>query len=293
MNAEGDEIGNPQVFHGSPSLSDWRAGTDLPELNADEIRVWLVDLDAGLSPDEVETAEPGPELGVLDDTEKARSARFIRAHDRRRFARCRSALRQILGALLTEPPGSLLFRAVAQGKPELDFATMGVGEHDARALIRFNLSHSSDLALIGVCLGREIGVDLERIKPISEAERIVASFFSPLEQTEFATFSDHAKALAFFRGWTRKEAVLKGLGIGLAGLSARYETGFGTGELEPRFLPATPAPRVKEWRLWEAAPRAGFVATVAVQVPAGADPAAPDRTGPGNVVASPGDNAVH
>ncbi len=78
---------------------------------------------------------------------------------------------------------------------------------------------------------------------------------------------DNAKALAFVRGWTRKEAVLKGLGIGLAGLAAHYETGFGTSELSSRFTPATPSPRVEDWQLWEAVPHAGFVAAVAVHVP--------------------------
>jgi 4'-phosphopantetheinyl transferase len=273
MNAEANEIGNARKDYVAPALKEWFPGNDLPTLTSDEVRVWLVELDSGLSHDEIEAAEPGIELDFLDDTERARSARFVRARDRRRFARCRAALRQILGSLMRESPRSLLFRAVAQGKPELDFATMGLDPGDVRAELRFNVSHSSELALIGVCRGREIGVDLERIKHISEADRIVASFFSPAELVEFATIPDTAKALAFFRGWTRKEAVLKGLGVGLAGLAAQYETGFGTDELPDRFIPATPAPRVKEWRLWEAAPRSGFVATVAVHVPSNPDQA--------------------
>jgi 4'-phosphopantetheinyl transferase len=266
MNMECGADGSSLGVHGLPALAEWHPGTDHPELNPSEVRVWLMDLDSGLSSDDVEVAEPGPELDVLDETEKARAARFVRARDRRRFARCRASLREILGALLRESPRALVFRAVAQGKPELDFRAMGLDDGDARTQIRFNVSHSSELALIGVCRGREIGVDLERIRHISEADRIVASFFSAAEQTNFATIAEDVKDHAFFRGWTRKEAVLKGLGIGLAGLAAHYETGFGTGALGPRFIPATPAPRVQQWQLWEAAPRAGFVATVAVRV---------------------------
>ena len=101
---------------------------------------------------------------------------------------------------------------------------------------------------------------------IHEADRIVASFFSPAEHAEFATIADDLKPLAFFRGWTRKEAILKGLGIGLAGLSAQYETRFGTTELPPRFRSGIAVARVDEWQLWEASPRADFVATVAVRV---------------------------
>jgi 4'-phosphopantetheinyl transferase len=214
----------------------------------------------------MDTVEPGPELAVLSDDERVRAARFVRARDRRRFARCRAALRQILGGLLGESPGSLRFRAVAHGKPEIDFAAMGIDAVNALTDLRFNVSHSSELALIGVCRGREIGVDLEKIRPISESERIVTSYFSAAERAEFAAIAPAARDDAFFRGWTRKEAVLKGLGIGLAGLAAHYETGFGTEKLAAHFIPATPAPRAIPWQLWEAAPRAGFVATVAVEV---------------------------
>ena len=103
-----------------PVLENWRPGAPVVAPGPGQVRVWLVDLDLGLDPDEVETAEPGPELDVLSDDERARAARFVRARDRRRFARCRAALRQILGGILAEPPGSLRFEAAVKGKPELD-----------------------------------------------------------------------------------------------------------------------------------------------------------------------------
>ena len=141
----------------------------------------------------------------------------------------------ILGGLLGEPPASLRFRAAVRGKPELDRDSSGANPAGKQPTLCFNLSHSSELALIAVCRDHELGVDLERVRTIHEADRIVASFFSPAEHAEFATISDDLKPLAFFRGWTRKEAILKGLGIGLAGLAARYETRFGTGDLAASF----------------------------------------------------------
>ena len=143
------------------------------------------------------------------------------ARDRRRFVSCRAALRQILGSLLDAHPGSLQFRAGGQGKPELVSDGPGGESSDWRHPLRFNVSHSAELALIAVCRGRELGVDIERVRPMAEADRIVASFFSTAEQATFALIPDDARALAFVRGWTRKEAVLKGLGIGLAGLAAQ------------------------------------------------------------------------
>jgi 4'-phosphopantetheinyl transferase len=269
MTADGEANALGGELLGCPSLGDWTPSADHAALAADEIRVWRVELDAGLETEaEIDAAEPGPELALLAADEKERAARFVRARDRRRFVRCRAALREILGGLLAQSPGSIRFRARGQGKPELD---SGLWSHGPPAL-RFNVSHSADLALIAVCRGRELGVDLEQIRPISEAERIVASFFSLTEQAEFAVLADEAKSLAFIRGWTRKEAVLKGLGSGLAGLSARFETGFATIELTGQFTPAIPSPRVDQWQLWEAAPRAGFVAAVASRVAGGSDP---------------------
>jgi 4'-phosphopantetheinyl transferase len=257
-----------------PTLREWTAGGERPELELDEIGVWLVELDAGLlGQAEIDGAEPGVELAVLDADERARAARFVRARDRRRFARCRAALREILGALVGERPESLRIRVVARGKPELE-PVDGVGGPPA---VKFNLSHSSDLAVIAVSRGHELGIDLEQIRPIGEAERIVESFFSEAEQTEFARIDEQDRPLAFLRGWTRKEAILKGLGIGIAGLAARHETGFGTGLISAEFRPAVPSSRVAQWQLWEASPRAGFVATVACQVPAAAGVSAPDE----------------
>jgi 4'-phosphopantetheinyl transferase len=264
---------------GRPDLRVWKPGVLEPGLAPDEVRVWVIELDGGLNPgDDDETAEPGPELVLLAADEQVRASRFIRARDRRRFVSCRAALRQILGGLLEASPGSLQFRAGGQGKPELVPEPACDQPRDCRHPLRFNVSHSAELALIAVCRGRELGVDIERVRPIAEADRIVASFFSTAEQAAFASIPDEAKARTFLRGWTRKEAVLKGLGIGLAGLAAHYETGFGTSELTSRFTPATPAPRVDQWQLWEAIPGAGFVASLAIHAPAPTVPPPPTQT---------------
>jgi 4'-phosphopantetheinyl transferase len=266
-----------------PVLLDWDSAADLPPLAPDEVQVWIVDLDAGLAPgDHPETAEPGPELAVLSEDERARAARFLRARDRRRFARCRAALREILGRLRDEPAGALRFRAAAVGKPELDLRP-----GDDRLAVRFNVSHSAHLALIAVSVGREVGVDIEQIRPISESVRIVESFFTAAEVAAFTAIDDDAKPMAFHRGWTRKEAVLKGFGTGISGLSARHETGFGTTALTTRFTPAIPSARVDRWMLWEAAPRLGFVAALAVDVGHSAGPERAGDTPPATVGSLP------
>src|SRR5262249_30749031 len=93
--------------------------------------------------------------------------------------------------------------------------------------------------------------------------RIVESYFTEAERVHFATLAEPARYEAFIRGWTRKEAILKAQGVGLAGLAAGYETMFGSGGLSRRFTLASPLPRVHGWTLWEAAPREGYVAALA------------------------------
>jgi 4'-phosphopantetheinyl transferase len=166
----------------------------------------------------------------------------------------------ILAQLTGTSASALVFCFGRGGKPEL---AAGTGQPDA-ALPRFNVTHSHSQALIALSLGREIGVDLERLRPISQADRIVESYFTPAEQAHFAGLDAPARAEAFLRGWTRKEAILKAKGVGLAGLAAGYETMFGTKSLSGQFEPASPVHRIEDWILWEAAPGDDYVAALAV-----------------------------
>jgi 4'-phosphopantetheinyl transferase len=142
---------------------------------------------------------------------------------------------------------------------------MGAPDSGGRFALQFNVSHSAGLGLVAVGSGRSLGVDIEKVRPVSEAERIVASYFTPDELAAFRAITELAKPMAFVRGWTRKEAILKGLGIGLAGLATHHETWFGIDELVSQFVPTTPLARVSDWHLWEAAPRPGYVAALAIQ----------------------------
>ena len=226
---------------GSPFLLDWQTGLGASELAPDDVRVWLVDLDAGLDRQgDVDSAEPGPELALLAADEHERAVRFVRAARPAPFARCRAALREILGELLGESPGSLRFRAAKPGEAGAGSPTAGARPTDGRADFSFNVSHSSELALIAVSWAVSSVSTSSEFGRSAEADRIVSSFFSPSEQIEFTAIADDARPLAFLRGWTRKEAILKGLGIGLAGLAARYETRFATSDLTPRFLSGSP-----------------------------------------------------
>jgi 4'-phosphopantetheinyl transferase len=156
-------------------------------LNPGEIHVWRVRLNRGkaLPP----TAE-----------EAARAARFLTPALRRRYLRAHAALRAIL-ANFTDAP--LEFALHEKGKPYLASAPQ----------IRFNLAHSREMALVAVAREVEVGVDIERVRPLPEYAAIAQRYFP-------AGYTSPTGVRDFFRHWTRFEALLKAHGAGLYGAGA-------------------------------------------------------------------------
>ena len=74
--------------------------------------------------------------------------------------------------------------------------------------MRFNLSHSGDVTLVAVARDSEVGVDVERIRPVIEMRAIARRWLGR---------DDMADEREFLRAWTRHEAMLKALGVGLSG----------------------------------------------------------------------------
>lgn len=167
-------------------------------LQNDEVHVWIAHLD-----------EPCHDklFDALSCVEQARADRFHFERDRRRFRLGRLRLRQILARYLVRPPGHLRFRYGRWGKPELDSPF-------SRSGLRFNLSHSNEIALYAVTRHRKVGIDIERVRPI-EVEQLARRFFSRLESQALCALGYESKNSAFLRCWTGKEAFLKALGDGM------------------------------------------------------------------------------
>src|SRR5262249_6058087 len=147
---------------------------------------------------------------------------------RGRFIVGRATLRAILGRYLARRPSELAFRYGEFGKPDLDVP-------QGADAIRFNMAHSHGRAALAVAVGRELGIDLEQERPIHDADRIVARFFSAAECRVYAGLPDDQKPAAFFRGWTRKEAYLKATGLGLALPLDSFDVSLAPGD-PPRLL---------------------------------------------------------
>ncbi|MHB8270281.1 4'-phosphopantetheinyl transferase family protein [Bradyrhizobium sp.] len=81
-------------------------------------------------------------------------------------------------------------------------------------VLSFNLTHTGHLALVAVAEGC-VGVDAEIIRLDVDWEGISRQFFAHAEFRQIASLSPQLRVPAFFSCWTRKEAYLKAIGLGL------------------------------------------------------------------------------
>jgi len=146
----------------------------------------------------------------LSEAETARMARFRYPGDRRRYLVAHGALREILAEFTgSGNPSELRFREGAHGKPFLvPMSNQGV--------VQFSLSHSGELAMVAVSASREVGVDVEKIRPNIDVMAIAHRYFAPEEAARLGALSDADRTAAFFTLWTRKEAYSKARGMALA-----------------------------------------------------------------------------
>jgi 4'-phosphopantetheinyl transferase len=149
----------------------------------------------------------------LDKEERQRAGRFIREEDRQRYVLAHGGLRAVLSRYLGVAPDVIEMCRGEAGKPSL------MKEFRSQPAIMFNMSHAQGRALIAVSKGQEVGVDLERIRPDVEAEKLSKRYFAPSEHATMMQATQKQRAGMFFRYWVSKEAVLKAQGIGLQALN--------------------------------------------------------------------------
>ena len=180
----------------------WPIPDERPRLSPAGVHVWCLALD--LRADRVAQLEAS-----LSSDEVERAGRYHFERHRRRFIACRGQVRCILAGYLDARPADLRFRYGSRGKPALESPW-------SESAIRFNVSNSEDVALLAVALDRELGVDVEHVREPRDFESLAARFFAASEVTQLRSLPREQRLEGFFRCWTRKEAVLKAVGTGLA-----------------------------------------------------------------------------
>jgi 4'-phosphopantetheinyl transferase len=162
------------------------------------VSVSLWSADFATFPEHVDRLEAGLAAG-----ERARLARFAEPGLRRRFLLRRTMLRTLL--------------ARATGKtPQFVYGPQGKPAPADPAAPRFSVAHAGDFSVVALSNDREIGVDVARFETLDDLDAVVARTFGPLERASFAALPDALKLEAFYAVWTQKEALLKGLGLGLS-----------------------------------------------------------------------------
>jgi 4'-phosphopantetheinyl transferase len=231
-------------------LHHWPAARASRPLPGGQVHLWCVGLD-----------RPADERArferLLSAAEWDRAGRYRFPRDRERCVVRRGQLRVLLGAYLGEDPSHVQLGVGRYGKPEL----VGTAE---RAALRFNLSDSGPVALYAFADGAEIGVDVEEVRPMADADQVSRRFFSPSETAVLDAVPAGQKDLAFFHCWTRKEAFLKADGQGLFAPLDSFDVSLLPGEPAAIRDVRGPGPEAAKWSLYHLEPCAGYVGALAV-----------------------------
>lgn len=164
-----------------------------------EVHLWRVALNIG-------TNNLGLLSSVLSDDEQTRASQFRTDELQKRWIISHAALRSILSFYVGVPAKKLEFTMDLNRKPRL----IGPG-----SLMFFNLSHTEHVAFVAVSANGEVGVDAEAVRPGIAYETLSQRYFTPSEADSICSEAPQYRPTAFFACWTRKEAYLKSLGVGL------------------------------------------------------------------------------
>ncbi len=156
---------------------------------------------------------------VLSEEERQRADRFRFAKDRQSYIVGRGILRNLLSRYTGIKPEEIQFKYNPAGKPFL-------ANQEAVPEICFNLSHAGQLVLYAFSWGRQVGIDVECIRPMEEMDLVAERIFSPGEYDRFRKISEKDRLRAFYNCWTRKEAFIKAIGDGMSFPLQEFEVSF-------------------------------------------------------------------
>lgn len=215
---------------GASGLPDKIARIIMPVLQNDDFEVLAFMLD--VEQDVIR------EIGAcLDQEERQRAARLKLERDRDRFVAARGQLRRVLGSRLGISPSDIELEYGWRGKPRLS-RRMPAGD------LHFSVSRSGEVGVIALATRQEVGVDIEAVLPVPEADEIAALCFSASEYGSYAALGAEHRLEGFLWRWTGLEAVAKALGCGL-GRSISWDE--------------------KDWAVRRFIPKPGYVGSVVVR----------------------------
>ncbi len=174
---------------------------DRGPLEYDSIHLWTIPLD-----DTSRTLEEYQ--SILSTSEREQGNRFTYPELKKRYILAHARMREILAKYINLEPKNIVFRINQYNKPFLV-------DRPGQPEINFNLSHSHNLALLGIASRRSIGVDVEWVKPLNDYMKIARRYFSPIEHTAIVQQKSDRSLLAFYQLWAGKESIIKARGHGM------------------------------------------------------------------------------
>jgi len=238
-----------QLDNGVPSV--WAHAPSSLSLEPGRIDLWRINL---LQPEWVIDRC----RRVLCSTELERFARFHFRRHRDRYVVRHGAVRCILAAYLCVPPPEVRFQAGGYGKPEI----VDAKNHSK---LKFNLSHSGDVALVAVTAGLRIGIDVERVRSDASCVGIAERYFCEGEIAKLKEFPADQQTEAFFDCWTRKEAYVKARGEGLSMPLDSFEVTFGARAPALVTVAAAKPDEIEFWGMYALQGIPGYKAAMVVE----------------------------
>jgi 4'-phosphopantetheinyl transferase len=187
----------------------------------------------------------------LTSEEREQAGRFRTAALQDAYTIARGTLRAIVGRCLDMAPADVSLDYGEHGKPRI-----GSGH-----ALKFNLSHSGGRALYAVSVDRELGVDLEEIRPMDDCEPIASRYFNEREIRDLLSLPARHRGAAFYTCWTRKEAYIKAVGEGLSHALDGFRVSLRPSE--PPLL-ETPAD-TRVWSLFDVSPEPGYAGALVAE----------------------------
>ena len=155
-------------------------------------------------------------IAMLDGIERERHDAYRQTVDRARFLTGRIVAKAAAGSALGIDPATVALDSTCpdcgrpHGKPRVIAPPNFSG-----VLPELSISHSGNLVGVAMTSGQPVGLDVEQERDV-EIDGLVRMTLSAAEQTEFAAVPPPDRDTAFFTYWSRKEAILKATGRGLA-----------------------------------------------------------------------------
>jgi 4'-phosphopantetheinyl transferase len=192
---------------------------------------------------------------LISEDEKKKASKFRFEIDQKTSIISRGALRLIASSYLKTSPEKIAFKYNEFGKPSFDMDTN----------LKFNISHSGNIAVLGFVKDFEIGIDIENIKRDFDVLDIANNFFSELEVQSLLKLPKENQFEGFYRCWTRKESFIKAKAKGLSFPLDSFAVSMDSNEHAKLLETKWDANEKNTWKLFSFSPKENYIGALSVK----------------------------